>query len=300
MPVTAHISKNALPIIALLLVQLIFGFNYAASKIIVNQFPPILWGAIRMGVAAILMFVWAYFSVPKSERVVDQKFLYPLFLYALVGIALNQSFFLLGLKYTTTTNSAILNTLIPIFTLGFSILFKSEKLTFYRGMGFLMAAIGVLILRNVETLEVSFDTLRGDIYTLLNGASLALFFTMSRDFLKKYSVIWSTAWLFLWGSILLALVALADLSSFEPILWTDELKIAIVYNIIGATMITYFLNSWTLTKVSASSVALFIYLQPLVAVVNGWLMFDEVPTARTGMAMGCIFIGVFLGVMKKL
>ncbi len=126
-------NEQLLPVLALLLVQLIFGFNFAATKVILVEYPPVLWGGIRLMIAAILMFICSFFIVPKTQRRTDWKFLGPCFLYGMIGIAANQAFFMLGLKYTTTTNAAILNSLTPLFTLLFAIVAGSEKFTRSRG-----------------------------------------------------------------------------------------------------------------------------------------------------------------------
>jgi drug/metabolite transporter (DMT)-like permease len=296
---SSRTSGKWLPISALILVQLIFGFNYAATKVILDQYPPILWGAIRLMIAAILMFAAAFFIVPKSERRVDLDFMKHVFVYSFFGIALNQAFFMLGLHYTTNTNCAILNTLTPIFTLLFAILAKKEKWTTVRGFGFLVAVMGVLVIRNVEDFQMSSATMRGDLYTLANCACLALFFIISRDFLLKNSPFWATAWMFLYGSIVLFAASIPDWGKIVPDHVSTTLGWSIAYNIIGATMITYFLNSWTLTKVKSSSVALFIYMQPVIAVFNAWYSFNETPTVRMFFAMALIFLGVGLGALKR-
>ena len=292
-------TARAVPILALLLVQLIFGFNYAASKVILAVYPAVLWGGIRLGIAAVLMFICAFIVVPKEERRVDPSFLKHCFWYGLIGIAMNQAFFLLGLKYTTTTNAAILNTLTPIFTLLFAILAGAEKFTYRRALGFLLAVMGALVIRPFEEFQITSNTFKGDLFTILNCVSLALFFIISRKFLKQNSPFWATAWMFLFGAIVLLLASISDFSQAIPSQINSTLLIAIFYNIVLATMVTYFLNSWTLTKVNPSSVAIFIYLQPVIAVLNAWLTGGELPSTRVVIAMTLIFAGVGVGVLKK-
>jgi len=291
-------EKTMVPYLALLLVQLIFGFNFAASKVILEQFPPLVWAAIRMLVAAVLMFLCSMVIVPKDQRRMDFEFLKKTFIYGLFGIAFSQSFFMMGLHFTTTTNAAVLNTLTPIFTLLFAIILGKEKFTRNRAIGFLIAVSGVLILRKIEDFQMGSETLKGDLFTILNCASLAIFFTISRDFLRANSAFWATSWMFLFGAVVISLFCLNDFSGALQVPIHGVLLGSILYNVIGATMITYFLNSWTLKKVPASSVAVFIYLQPVIAVLFTWVVQHEPPTIRTIAAVICIFIGVMLGVVK--
>jgi len=292
-------STRTLPILALILVQLIFGFNYAASKILLAEFPPIMWAGLRLSVAAALMFAASFAIVPKEKRRVDGDFLRRTFFYGFIGITMNQAFFLVGLKYTTTTNAAILNSLTPVFTLLFGIFAGAEKLTKRRGIGFALAILGALAIRKFEDFNMTSDTFKGDLFTLANCMSLALFFIVSRNFLKANSPFWATAWMFLFGSVELLAFSFQQLPQVTQVHLTNLVVFAIFYNIVLATMVNYFLNSWTITKVSPSTVAIFFYFQPVIAVLNAWYMSGEVPSPRVAVAMTLIFSGVLVGVIKR-
>ena len=292
-------EKSIVPYLALLLVQLLFGLNFPASKIILEQVPPVLWSAVRMAIAAVLMFIAAFIIVPKVDRKMDIRFLQKTFLYGFFGIVLCQTFFMVGLKNTTATNGAVLNTLIPIFTLMFAIVVKKEKFTLNRAFGFLIAVLGVLVLRKIEDFSASMATAKGDLFMILNCMSLAVFFTIRRDFLRANSAFWVTAWMFLFGSIVIGLFCMNDFHLLLNAHLSARVLWAMAYNIIGATMLTYFLNSWTLKRVNASSVAVFIYMQPIIAVLYAWGIQHEPPSMRTIVAVLCIFTGVMVGVVQR-
>ena len=292
-------EKTIVPYLALLLVQLLFGLNFPASKIILEQVPPVLWSAVRMAIAAVLMFITAFIVVPKADRKMDLRFLQKTFIYGFFGIVLCQTFFMVGLKNTTSTNGAVLNTLIPIFTLMFAIITKKEKFTLNRAFGFLIAVLGVLVLRKIEDFSASMETFKGDMFMILNCMSLAVFFNISRDFLRANSAFWVTAWMFFFGSIVIGLFCINDLHLLMSMNVDARLGWAMGYNVIGATMLTYFLNSWTLKRVSASSVAVFIYMQPVIAVLYAWIVQNEPPSLRTIIAVLCIFTGVMVGVVQR-
>jgi drug/metabolite transporter (DMT)-like permease len=291
-------STKTLPILALILVQLIFGFNYAASKVILVEFPPILWAGTRLAIASFLMFALSFAIVPKEKRRMDADFLKRTFFYGLIGITMNQAFFLVGLKYTTTTNAAILNTLTPIFTLLFGIIAGAEKLNVRRGIGFALAVLGALFIRRFEDFNMTSDTFKGDLFTLANCMALALFLILARSFLRQNSPFWATAWMFLFGSIELLAVSFSQIPQLSSIHFSGLLVFAIFYNIVLATMVTYYLNAWTVTKVNPSSVAIFIYFQPVIAVLNAWYLGGELPNSRVLLAMSLIFSGVAVGVIK--
>jgi drug/metabolite transporter (DMT)-like permease len=294
------VSRAALlPILALFAVQLIFGFNYAAAKVVLEHYPPTVWGALRLLLCALVMFGASGFLVPREKRVVHRSFLLRTALYGTIGMALTQFFFLMGLRHTTTVNAAIMNTMTPLFTLLVGVLTGIEKGTPRRWLGFLLAITGAVVIRDLSEFHFGSDTLVGDLFTILNCISLAAYFTLSAGFLREHSPFWATAWMFLFGAIVLFLFSGSEL----PLLFQSGLDqrfyLAAAYNVVFATLITYFLNAWTLTKVSPSVVAIFFYFQPVIAVFNGWLNLGESPNARTFAAMGLIFGGLGLGVVRK-
>src|SRR5689334_21631339 len=103
---------------ALIIVQILFGINYVVSKILVGALPPLLWASLRVIIAAVFLVTIACLS-GKPAPTLNRKFIIPAIFFSLLGVTLNQGTFLLGLHYTTASNSAVLNTLIPVFTLLF-------------------------------------------------------------------------------------------------------------------------------------------------------------------------------------
>ena len=105
--------------------------------------------------------------------------------------------------------------------------------------------------------------------------------------------------MFLFGSVELLAFSFQQLPQVTQVHLTNLVVFAIFYNIVLATMVNYFLNSWTITKVSPSTVAIFFYFQPVIAVLNAWYMSGEVPSPRVAVAMTLIFSGVLVGVIKR-
>jgi len=71
----------------------------------------------------------------------------------------------------------------------------------------------------------------------------------------------------------------------------------IAYVVLVPTVGAYYLNAWALMRVSPSTVATYIYLQPLIAFGLAPLVLGEKANARTLVACVLIFAGV--GVVTK-
>lgn len=282
-----------LVILALVTIQVLFGLNYVISKVVVDAFPPLLWASVRIIIASAVMIAVAVFSrkPPPSD---GKRFFIPLIGFALLGMIINQAAFLTGLHYTTAVNSSILNTSIPIFTLLVVTFRGQEQLNFRRFLGFLFSFSGVLVLLKVENFTLSSRTAVGDLLTLLNCLSFAFFLSYSKKFLEAHDRVWTTAWLFIYGSIGLTVLALPDWIRFEWPVMTPLLWACASFAVIGGTLLPYFLNNWSLAHARSSQVALFVYIQPVVASLLAWGWFGQVPTPRTVFASLFIFTGVVL------
>jgi drug/metabolite transporter (DMT)-like permease len=283
---------------ALLVVQLLFSINYIVSKDLLSTFPPLIWGTLRVIVTAALMLFIAALSRKKAPPF-SKSYVFPLIAFAFLGVMINQGAFLLGLQRTTATNSAVINTLIPIFTLMIVTLRGQEEFTFKKGLGFLFALVGVLSLRKIEEFQLNNSTVVGDLLTSVNCLSYACFLSFSKEFLKKYDRLWTTGWLFFVGAIGFSLFNAQELSQFQWPQFDSPLLYSISFAILGGTLAAYFLNIWALAQAQSSAVALFIYLQPIFTALVAWLWRGEQPSLRSFISTAFIFLGMMLGLQNK-
>lgn len=285
-------------ILSLITVQILFGINYVVSKIIVSNVSPLAWAHTRAIVSAVFFTLLALALRHKHPKP-DSKFFKPLILLSLFGVVLNQGAFLVGISYTTATNSAILNTLIPIFTLLIVTIRGQESLSLMRLFGFVLAFCGVLVIRHVEDFDISDKTLIGDLLTILNCLSFAIFLSFSRQFMQTYDRLWSTTWLFIYGSIGFTGLSFNSWMNFHVPPYEPTLYACMIFNVIGGTMIPYFLNNFAIAQVRSSLVALFIYVQPIVTSVLNWVWFGEIISLRASISCGLIFAGVLLSLSER-
>lgn len=285
-------------ILALIAVQVCFGANYVISKIVVTSFPPLVWASIRIIIATIVMWSFNLAFRRQSMPKLNRDFLLPLIGFALLGTILNQVTFLMGLKMTTSTNSAILNTMIPIATLAIVTMRGQENLTINRALGFALALTGVLSIRKIENFQLSDQTFVGDILTLSNCIFYGFFLSYSKKFMEKYDAVWTTAFLFLYGSIGITLISIPSWSGFTMPEMTPDLTRASIFAVIFGTLVPYFLNFWALRYAKSSQVALFIYVQPIVASFIAWEWFGEVISPRTVFSSLLIFFGMLFALSR--
>lgn len=281
---------------ALLLVSLLFGLSFVAVKLVLDEVPARAWAFYRILGATILL-------VPVSLWLSRGKPLPPLRVWlwllpaSLLGVAINQGLFALGLERTTPAHSALITTTIPLLTLLIAVLFRQEHLSRKKIFGLGCALLGVLILLEVDDLVLhGFTveyTLVGDLYILGNSFSFACFLVLMRRVGREVDPAIATAICFLYATVFLGVWSwpVLDAQNFAAVLGTEILPYAL-YSIIGATVLTYFLNNWALRHVQSSKVALYIYLQPIVATVLSMALGQDSPDLRFFLATALVFMGV--------
>ena len=277
--------------IALFLAQLLFALSYIFSKVLMETFPPLVWAFIRTSVTALLLFPIAL-TLKRPRPKLTPSFLKSLLIYSLLGGALTQGLYLVGLHYTSSTNSSILYTLSPLMTLATVIWIGQERATPLRLLGFLISFLGVLILSHAESYHLSHQRILGDCLTLLSCLSYGLFIALSKPFFEKYDSLWITTGMFTVSGLIFGGFAIPQFPSVHLPGLTLSFVSMIAFGIIGSTLMTYFLVIWTLSRAPSSQVALFGYLQPILTSLISWIYLGEVISERTLLAAIFILVGV--------
>lgn len=279
---------------ALVLVQIIFGVHYFASKLVLEMMPPRAWAAIRiLGGAGLLALYNLLFlrRLPQHRGDVGR-----LALYAVLGVVLNQVLFVEGLSRTSPSHSAIINSVIPVATLGFAILLGRERRTARRLAAIAVACTSVLVLLRIENFRFEETWVRGDLLTLGNACSFSVFLVLSRNLLRRTHPLAATSWLLGFGAVGITLIGAEPLARVSFASLPGSFWWLAAYIIVCATALAYFLNYYALQYVESSMVALFIYLQAPIATTLAFLHRGEAPTLRFLVAAAGIFVGIYLAV----
>lgn len=297
MPPRSGFSERAATASALLTVQVLFGVHYLAAKVLLGDIPPRAWAALRITAAAVVL--WGAVVAFARRLPDDPKDVLRLGVYALFGVVINQVLFVEGLARTTPVHSAIINTTIPVLTLLFAVLLGHETLSFAKGASFALAIAGVMLVLRPDRASFSQATFVGDILTLLNAASFALFLVLSKRVLARIDPLAATAVLFAFGTVGVLLVGGAPLARLD---WSS-VPIATwglgAFIVLGPTVGAYLLNYWALARTDSSVVALFIYVQPLVAVGLSMLLGGDDPSRETMIGGGLIAAGVAIAILRR-
>jgi drug/metabolite transporter (DMT)-like permease len=285
-------NQAAGPHLALFAVQLMFGTWPIVGKIALRALPSTGLVALRVAGAAAAFTLARRLSkhVPATRRGDYARFA----LYALLGVGLNQFFFVKGIALSTVANATLLSTAIPVFALLVSVLLGYERLSPRSAAGTLIAAAGVVYLIDPLRSDFSGDKTLGNLLLVGSGLSYAAYIAISQDVFRRYGALTAMTWVFAFACVFTLPVGGFQLARtpLETVGWPTWL--AVLYIILVPTVGAYYLNAWALERVAPSTVAVYIYLQPLIAFAVAPLVLGEEERwgARTFLAAALIFAGV--------
>jgi drug/metabolite transporter (DMT)-like permease len=253
--------------------------------------------ALRVGGAALAFLVLRrrlneLGQMPRND-------LWWLILCSFLGVVFNQLLFLTGLSLTTVINASLLGTTIPVFTLLISILLGQDRPSVRRLLGIALAAGGVIYLIDPSKASFSTQTTLGDLLIVINAICYAAYIVLSKDLFERYGALNVITWIFVIGAIVTVPVGALwwraeGMQAIELLPWH---WLIVLYIILVPTVAAYYLNAWALTRVTPSTVAIYIYLQPLIAFGLAPVLLREKWTFRTLIASLLIFAGV--GIVTK-
>ncbi|HEX7295190.1 MAG TPA: DMT family transporter, partial [Pyrinomonadaceae bacterium] len=209
-----------------------------------------------------------------------------------IGVVGNQFLYVKGLSLTTAINATLISTTIPVFALLVSIVFGYDQLSVKRFMGMLLAAIGVLYLVNPFRGDFTAETTLGNILIVSNSFLYGTYIVISKDLFERYGALNVITWIFLVGTTVTLPVGLLTARNEHLATLSAAIWISIAVIILLPTVGAYYLNGWALTKVSPSIVAVYIYLQPLIAFGLAPMLLRETWNSRTVVSSLLIFLGV--------
>lgn len=293
----SKLEKSYAPHIALLLVQMMFGSLPVIGKIVLKVIPAFGLVGFRVGITAICLVIFQ--RSRGNFRLAETKDYWRLFVLSIFGVSLNQVLFISGLSLTKASNSSLLAVTIPIFALSVGAILGVEKLRLLKIVGIILAAVGVILLIDPRKASFSSETTLGDILIVCNSLSYGIYVATSKETISRNGAIKSMTWLFIFAAIICVPLGAfsmqsVDFATVSPMIWLLILHISIV-----ATALPYIFNAWALARVNPSTVAVYVYLQPIIGFMLAVVFLGEEISIFTILAAILIFSGVFLVTKKK-
>jgi len=283
------LSGTAVLYVLIFLMVTFWSGNYIAGKIALREFSPLLLAGLRIGFAGVTMLpLYAWERTRASAPRLTEPF--RLLLLGLLGVTLNQVFFIVGLSRTSVAHAAIIIGLTPIQVLIVAWLRGQEPITARKAVGMAIALAGVAVLKAFEPAAAAGATMLGDFVVFLGGLCFALFTVFGKEVTARYSTITMNAYAYVGGAVALLPLTIWE-AAHQPLAHVSTgAWLAAIYMALFPSVIAYLIYYHALAHMTASRVSAFSYLQPVFASIMGVAILGESVGAPV-IAGGVVILG---------
>lgn len=280
---------------AFLLCVLFLGSSWMFNKMLLEEGASPLWAAaIRQCVAALVLLI--VFLIRKPRFTLSKRHLILIAIYGVFMMGLAHLFAFMGQQYIFSGLSSIIFSFFPlsIVIVSFIVIPAQEPLKPRKIIGTLLGLLGVVVIfYSRELIQKQESFLLGSTFILLSVFTNALpNVIIKRDGKNLDSLVLNTG-----GMVIGALFLIASALLFEgtpDFTFTPNMLFAFAYLGIFCSALAFLLYFWMLRHVSVFKLSLSAYLTPLVAIILGYIFYNEILSHNHYIGMLLIFAGIFI------
>jgi drug/metabolite transporter (DMT)-like permease len=273
----------------------VWGASFIATKVALREVSPvtIVWLRFAMGVVILGGAVVAR----KQFALVPRKELGYFALLGFLGIAFHQWLQSNGLITAQATTTAWIVATTPVFMALLGWLVLKERLRLGQVIGIGLAAVGVLLVVSkgeaAALVGGRFGT-PGDFLVLISAVNWAVFSALSKRGLKNHPATRMTFYVMAFGWLFTSALLFAGPGLSEISRLTLEGWWGVVFLGVACSGLAYIFWYDALQIIPASQIGVFLYVEPLVAVVVAARVLDEAMTLAALLGGAIILFGVWL------
>jgi drug/metabolite transporter (DMT)-like permease len=273
----------------------VWGASFIATKVALKDISPItiVWmrfamGLIILGLAVILrkQFAlpnkneWGYFA-----------------LLGFLGITFHQWLQSNGLKTSEASTTAWIVATTPVFMASLGWLILKEKLSGIKTLGIVLAFVGVLLVvsdGDLASISIGKFGAPGDVLILISSVNWAVFSALSRRGLKTYSASLMIFYVMLLGWIFSSVLFVAGGNYIELPALSVNGWLGVIFLGVFCSGLAYIAWYDALQALSTAETGVFLYIEPLIAMVVAFFVLGEPITVASLVGGGVILFGVWL------
>lgn len=297
-------SKRTIALIAATFVSIIYGMTFTIAKDVMPKYID-AFGFISLRVGGTMLLFWLsslfilFFGKQKKEKLERSDF--PRILSAaFFGVALNMLTFFKGLSLTSPISASVIMVSTPMIVLVLSAIIIKERMRKRMVFGLVLGLVGTaLLILYGKSIAGAKQAGLGNFLVLVNAISYGYYLIIVKKLMDKYNAFTFVKWIYLFGFLM---VLPFGWNEFQVVNWAEvplDIFFKIGFVVFCSTFLTYLLNLLSMKELSPTTVAVFIYMQPLFATIFAiGLGKDELNGVKL-LSAALIFSGVYLVTLKK-
>ena len=280
-------------LVAYLLVCTVWGSTYLAIRIGVRDLPPLLFAGVRFLIAGALLALIVRAlgdRLPRTAR--DWR------THAITGVLLllgGNAVVVWAEQFVESGPTSVFVAAVPLWAAFFDVVVPggTSVFTWRVGVGLALGFLGSALLAGVTPGELLSSDLKGPVALTLASASWAFGTVYSKRNKTDTSPFSGAAVQMLAGGAVITVLGLAlgEAGEWRP---SPQGLGALAYLVVFGSIVGYTAYTYALRHASPTIVGTYAYVNPVVAVLLGWLILHEAVTLRTFAAMGLILGAVLM------
>jgi drug/metabolite transporter (DMT)-like permease len=278
--------------LALTTVSIIWGTTYLVLRMGVLEFPPFLFTAIRQVIAGVLLLT--LLLILRTPLQLSGRYILHQSVAGFLLITLGNGLVAWSEVHIPSGVAAVLCSSLPVAVILINLVIFRERPGGIIIAGTLLGLAGMLLMFSEHLTELGLLEYRlGIVLTLVAVLSWATGSIWLKNKHQQSNPFVNAALQMLAGGLFCLLLSpLVD--SWEKVTWTHTTFFALAYLILFGSLLAYASYLYALRKLPVSVVSLYAYINPVVAVVLGWLVLDEKLNLRIVLSIAIVLAGIFL------
>jgi len=289
---------NITKVLAFLSIYLIWGSTYLLNKIAVGQLEPFMLASVRFLSASFLMFLIV--KVSNKSLKVSLVQLKNAAIAGFLFLAIGNGVVVWALYYVDSGLAALTIASQPLIVLLLLWVLENKRIKLFSWVGVFVGLLGMYLLISQNQITSSPESLKGIL--MIIGCVItwgyASIFVGKAELPKNYLV--NSAYQMFFGSLWLILMSLIKQEHWiSPYEWEINVKWSMLGLIIFGSIVAFTSFNYLLRTVSPEKVATSTYINPIVAMILGYLVLKETISTQSVVAAVVLLTGVYFINMKR-
>ena len=287
-------------LLAFAIIYFVWGSTFLAIRVGVREVPPFLLAAMRFLVAGLVLYAW---MIAQGEPSPTGRQWMSVSLLATLIFVIDYGLLFWAEQRVPSGIAAVMMATIPVFmALSEITLLRTQRLTIRLALALLIGIGGVAVLmsRSLNLGGAPIDT-AGAVALIIASMSWSISSALTRRLPLPSSKVMSSGAQMLAGGVFLTVTAaaLGEFRNFHPLTVSGGVWLSLLYLIVAGSIIGFTAYVWLIHHESPTKVGTYAYVNPVVAVLVGYLLGGEALGLRTILGTVFVLISVLVITMTR-
>jgi drug/metabolite transporter (DMT)-like permease len=270
----------------------IWGSSFLLIKVGVEELGPLPLVSVRIGLAALLMGAYLWWSERKMPR--TRREMLALLYVGVMNTALPFTLITWGEQDIDSGLATVLNSTVPLFTLVFAhFTLADERISFQKIIGLIVGFVGIVLLSSRNAESSSPNSFAGQVAVLAASMSYASSAIVIRRYLRRVDPLVTAGGSLMIGGVVIVTMTLLTVHPLPDVsgLSADTIAAILILATIN-TVIAYFLFYGLFDVWGATRTTLVTYVMPPIGVTLGAIFLDETVDWKIVAGAALILVGI--------